>query len=204
MTLYEILGISEEGPTQKGIKKAYFKMSKKTHPDKEGGSEEAFKEVAEAYRILSDPSLREMYDNGCGVEELKTEADNLMNKVFSVFEEAMSSHGFVPDHIDLFKVMRELCNEKEQRMERAIEGVEKEILNLKAIQDRLKNADIFKGYLDNAKEDKKAKISRIEIEKVYIGRILTFIANCEYEVEEDEDFNIPMSQGAGIRRWGRL
>jgi len=60
---YEVLGI-EKNATQADIKKAYRKMSMKYHPDKnkEHDSTEQFKEVQEAYDVLSDVDKKSQYD----------------------------------------------------------------------------------------------------------------------------------------------
>jgi curved DNA-binding protein len=58
---YEILGVSKDASSEE-IKKAYRKLSLKHHPDKTGGEDSKFKEINEAYSILSDQSQREMYD----------------------------------------------------------------------------------------------------------------------------------------------
>ncbi|RJX29586.1 MAG: molecular chaperone DnaJ [Dethiobacter sp.] len=61
---YEVLGIGREA-TQEEIKKAYRKLARQYHPDVNSGdkeSESRFKEIKEAYDILSDPQKRENYD----------------------------------------------------------------------------------------------------------------------------------------------
>nr|XP_022327662.1 protein tumorous imaginal discs, mitochondrial-like isoform X1 [Crassostrea virginica]XP_022327788.1 protein tumorous imaginal discs, mitochondrial-like isoform X1 [Crassostrea virginica] len=61
---YKILGVSKSAD-QKEIKKAYYKLAKKYHPDVNKDNKEAakkFQEVAEAYEILSDDSKRRQYD----------------------------------------------------------------------------------------------------------------------------------------------
>jgi len=57
---YKVLGVSESA-TDKEIKAAYRKLSKKHHPDS-GGSEETFKEVSAAWDVLGDPAKRKEYD----------------------------------------------------------------------------------------------------------------------------------------------
>ncbi len=62
MDYYSTLGL-KRGASQEEIKKAYRSLAMKHHPDR-GGDEKRFKEIEEAYRTLSDPQKKEMFDMG--------------------------------------------------------------------------------------------------------------------------------------------
>jgi molecular chaperone DnaJ len=62
---YDILGVSKDAERDE-IKRAYRKLAKEYHPDRNPDSteaEERFKEVTEAYEVLSDPDKRQQHDN---------------------------------------------------------------------------------------------------------------------------------------------
>ena len=76
--LYSILGVSQ-GADDDELRKAYKKMALKHHPDRQSGkseeekteAENKFKEINEAYEVLSDKEKRERYDSGIDVQDLE-------------------------------------------------------------------------------------------------------------------------------------
>jgi molecular chaperone DnaJ len=62
---YKTLGVDRKAPADE-IKRAYRKLARQYHPDtnNDAGAEERFKEVSEAYDVLSDPEKRKKYDRG--------------------------------------------------------------------------------------------------------------------------------------------
>jgi molecular chaperone DnaJ len=67
---YKILELDKNASAD-DIKKSYRKLALKYHPDKnsESGAEEKFKEISEAYSVLSDPDKKSKYDRYGSVDE---------------------------------------------------------------------------------------------------------------------------------------
>mmetsp|Transcript_137507 Transcript_137507/g.293894 ORF Transcript_137507/g.293894 Transcript_137507/m.293894 type:complete len:474 (+) Transcript_137507:107-1528(+) len=64
---YRMLGL-DRSASQADVRRAYRQMALTTHPDKPGGSAEAFRKVSQAFVILHDPQRRAVYDLQCGRE----------------------------------------------------------------------------------------------------------------------------------------
>ncbi len=92
---YDILGVKRDATLQQ-VKKAYRSLALKHHPDrveedKKAEAEERFKEISEAYGVLSDPKKRSMYDQygHAGIDQQFTTEDIFRGADFSsIFEGA--------------------------------------------------------------------------------------------------------------------
>src|SRR5436190_16349813 len=142
---YEVLGV-ERSAGDEEIKKAYRKLAVKFHPDKNPGdkaAEEKFKELGEAYEILSDPQQRAAYDQyGHAASDPRrraTRGGGGFHDPFEIFREVFNQRGPAGGSIfeDLFGGARQapsgpqrgadLRYDMEITFEEAAFGAEKEI-----------------------------------------------------------------------------
>jgi molecular chaperone DnaJ len=104
---YKILGV-DKNATQEEIKRAFRQLARKYHPDVAGKeSEEKFKEINEAFQVLSDPQKRAQYDQ-FGSEAFKPEDFTFR---WPSFDDLFRDFGF-GDIFDVFSEFRERRTEK--------------------------------------------------------------------------------------------
>ncbi len=139
---YEVLGV-DRGASAEEIKKGYRKMAVKYHPDKNPGdkaAEESFKELGEAYEVLSDPQKKPLYDqHGHAAFDRRTAAGSRgggagFHDPFDVFREVFGGGGIFEDlfgggRSDPSQPQRgdDLRYDMELTFEEAAHGCEKEV-----------------------------------------------------------------------------
>lgn len=96
---YKILGV-EKNASSEDIKKAYYRLAHQYHPDKKGGDEKKFKEINEAYQVLSDKEKRSNYDRfGSAFSGGQAGGFNYQNMRW---EDIMDDFGGIEDIFDIF------------------------------------------------------------------------------------------------------
>ena len=94
MTAYEVLGVKSDA-SDDAIKKAYRALALKFHPDrnKDSGAEEKFKQVSEAWSILSSPEKRQEHDRALHFQNANGHWGN-MGAGDPIFDHFFRNHGF--------------------------------------------------------------------------------------------------------------
>lgn len=174
---YDVLGV-EATADEAQIKKGYRKMALKYHPDKNPGNEEAeykFKEVAEAYQIVSDPQKRALYDEVGkeGLSKQGVEAEDVDPKEF--FSMIFGGDGF-KDYIgelNFISMMTEMNQkEEEEAKQKAAEGVttvmkadEAKSATMNELyeeqQEIKKNSNVDLEYIKQQQEMEKQKVAEL-------------------------------------------
>jgi DnaJ-class molecular chaperone len=122
MDFYTILGVSK-GASQEEIRKQYKKKAVLLHPDKQTGNDEKFKELAEAYSVLSDEKKRQDYDMfGKDYDKVPQ-----TNDVFNMFNFMHQHHSYNQTRNNIPKINKDIEVEVEVSLEDIYNGVVKSI-----------------------------------------------------------------------------
>lgn len=179
--LYEILGVSKDA-TKKEIQKAYRELSKKHHPDI-GGDENLFKDIAQAYSILSNDIKRERYDKTGDVKEPNTDA-RLLDILNQLFTQAVYKEAHNPLEEVQSRIQGEIYN-FDERMRDCNER--KKLLNktLKRLSCKKGEKNILKQIIELNIDLNNKEIGILKEELTFFKDIKKHLKN--YTFKEDKD-----------------
>lgn len=140
---YKTLRVKKKA-TQQEIKDAYRDLSKELHPDKKEGNAQKFKEIANAYEILSDPKRRKFYDlTGSDVTEAEfnRKAGGLLQQIFQLI---VTTNGLEAiESIDMIKVINENIDTGMIGLEKKIDTARKSRVMIGQILKRVKHKSMM-------------------------------------------------------------
>lgn len=186
---YKILGVSPDASLN-DIKKAYRKLAMLYHPDRNPGnkeSEDKFKEIAEAYQVLTDPEKRQEFDNLRSFGRYK-------KKSSSTFTDFSDSDLFGSDFEPSYKKYYKTHEDPDKLWEEFLRDY-----NLKDF----KFSDFFDNFFSSKKRKRKSGRDRtarltISLKEAYLGstRIITindkkFRMKIKPGIENDQMLKIP-------------
>lgn len=185
-SLYDILGIHKDAKIS-DIKKAFRRISMKTHPDKVKGKTDEFVEINKAYSILSDDRKRKKYDEEGIIEEIDNKESKSWGIICFHLHEIISNVSIDLSRTDILKFIDRKCLENIASRERQIKSTNCLVDRLEKCKNRLHSSN-GKNILENSIEDsiKKMKISNLshkeDIESYELARNL--LKKYSYDVEE--------------------
>jgi len=138
MNPYEILGV-DPSATLDDIKKAYREKSKQHHPDK-GGNQNKFVEVNLAYRVLSDPRKREIYDKQGIIFDESPDfiAQVVRSRLMAILDSWIKYEFDRPGQATMSEFFSVNLKEAVSNLEKAKAKAKKDIAKLKSIRKRVK------------------------------------------------------------------
>lgn len=148
MSLYDELGIDAAASLSE-VKKAHRRRAKDTHPDKDGGSRDAFDKVQRAYLVLSDPKRRDSYDRTGEVDDMPadTERAEAMMVLASKFSAIVGDSNNDPRYVQLAKIMKMMVQEDMRAARGAVAEGAKAKDRLEQFGKRLTSKDDHPNHL---------------------------------------------------------
>lgn len=183
-SLYEILGVSIDA-TPEEIRIAYKRLAMQLHPDK-GGAEEVFKELKQAYEILSDAEKRIKYDLTGDVEALSKPSYDPHGDIYNVLNKIITKNINNVEYIDLISTCIAEFSNMLSQIDNAIQMKTVQMTRLNAVSARLsaKNGNNLLGsMLETQIENIKRDIFLDEDNKNKVQKAIEMLANYTYSYE---------------------
>lgn len=164
--LYEILGVDSKA-TKGEIKKAYYKLSQKYHPDKEGGDRERFEDIVTAYETLIDGNKRRIYDE-TGIVEGSSYDNEIRKKILSVMHNHLRyviENGIPLERYDLIQSIRGELQRESKDLVKALDKAERFIKGLECAKSKIAVSEGYENFMAKSIDDTLKEI-RIQVQGI--------------------------------------
>lgn len=196
---YEVLGISATAtPTE--IQKAYRRHVRETHPDKPGGSAEAFRDVNFAYELLKDEKRRAEYDRTGRQDDKKVEGPTWMQPLLMAFRDAVTK--YIVNETPIGPAIKAALKNQLARQRRDIQEIRETRRRLEKLRGKItfkgEGENLFASQIESAWEQSQKGIETLE--KIGVDLEGAIKAADEYEFPTDLasaqswEFNIAISE----------
>ncbi|MDD0837863.1 DnaJ domain-containing protein [Curvibacter sp. HBC61] len=189
MTHYETLGI-DPAASQADIKAGFRRAAQASHPDREGGSDEAMAKVNRAYEVLSDPERRQKYDTtGDDAPELSQE-DKAKKLLVELFRQALAEPGNIVKQTHLkLRRMQSSAEAKLVDLRRQVVKLEKRGALVQVSKGENLVWMLVSAQIDAAKAEMQALEDAIKTAQAAEGLLR------DYSSSEEEDGSVARAYG---------
>lgn len=187
MNPYEILELKNNCTTN-DIKTAYRNLSKKHHPDINNGESTKFMQLNLAYKVLSDPNKRKLYDEqGVILDERPDHVETLVRERLMLIATHWLDNMLKGNNMPLQEFVMNSLNNGIKHIDKNIKDMNSTMYALQNISKRLKHKSgdsvIHKIINQRIKTINKGKIQN-KTELVVIDKVMKIILDYEYKEEE--------------------
>jgi len=177
---YNILDVKPNASLDE-IKKAYRALAKVHHPDA-GGNEEIFKEIQQAYDVLSDSEKRARYDRGEDVSSPQNTRE-MQAKAFlyTLFEQCIDKYGITRDP---FELMKESVKENIKSLEKEKNNQEKRKKKFERAKEKIEKGEAFISCCEAIITKCQTMIEALEAEKETGNIMLDMLKDTKFLKEE--------------------
>jgi curved DNA-binding protein CbpA len=190
MDHYESLGVDRDAD-QDTIKKAYKRKAMESHPDRDGGSEQAFQCIQRAYSVLSDPERRKLYDEtGMDGLESQEQEESIHEQLGSLFLELVDKVDVEYRNItlEMKQIIQGLLAENEKRINELNSKIEKRKKALQRIT-RKSGDNVLRIMLERQIAQIENNIQTLKHQRYVVDRMLELVDEYEYQSDVMPIFN---------------
>ncbi len=198
---FQTLGVDKDA-TPEEIKKAYRKLSKKHHPDTNKGSKEShnvFVDISIAFKMLTDPDERKMYDERGYTSDLSDNELKALEGIYSMFsqyvDQQINSMGFGGMMDDPRKMIESKLKINLQQFENLIKQFEEQIVKLEKFKIKIKKETIKAPKTNLLEKAIDAQIRAMD-EQILPNQRNKIIAEIAIEYIQDYEFSFEDRQEA--------